>query len=71
MIKTKVERVSGGVAQDLEAKGSTHDILIELKALNIGVLGSLSLSVNGEEMTLDERIKLFCKIMNIEEGRGR
>ena len=32
MIKTKVKKVDDGVIQKLEAKGSTINLLIELKA---------------------------------------
>lgn len=49
MIKTKVEKCGGGVMQELDAKGTARTLLIELKALNIGVLSSLTLIANGEE----------------------
>lgn len=67
MIRTKVEKFDGGVMQDLDAKGTTCTLLIELKALNIGVLSSLSLIANGEEMPMDKRIELFCDILKIKE----
>ena len=60
MIKTKTEKVDDGVIQELEAKGSTKNLLIELKALNIGLLSSLSF---GMELSIDERIALFCEFM--------
>lgn len=67
MIRTKVEKCGGGVMQELDAKGTTRTLLIELRALNIGVLSSLSLIANGEEMPMDKRIELFCDILKIKE----
>lgn len=70
MIKTKTEKVDNGVIQELEAKGSTANLLIELKALNIGVLSSLSFGSFGKELSIDERIALFCEIMKAEDDDG-
>ncbi len=67
MIKTKTEKVDDGVIQKLKAKGSTKDLLIELKALNIGLLSSLSF---GKELSIDERIVLFCEFMKAEDDDG-
>lgn len=67
MIKTKTEKVDDGVIQELEAKGSTKNLLIELKALNIGLLSSLSF---GKELSIDERIALFCEFMKAEDDDG-
>lgn len=64
MIKAKIEKVDDGVIQDLEAKGSTLDLLIELKALNIGLLSSLSF---GKGLSIDKRIALFCEFMKTED----
>ena len=45
MIKTKVESLSdSAVAQELEIKGSTSVLLVELRALVIGVLNGITLT---------------------------
>lgn len=66
MIKIKVETKGNIIEQDLEAHGKTAELLAELKALNIGVLESISLKNNGEELTIAERVELFCKIMKLQ-----
>lgn len=48
-------------------KGTARTLLIELKALNIGVLSRLTLIANGEEMPMDKRIDLFCDILKFKE----
>lgn len=66
MIKTKVESISSNaVAQELEVKGSTTMILLELRALVTGVLNGIELTAKGteRELTIDERIDLFVKLM--------
>lgn len=66
MIRTKVESVSkAGITQELEMKGSTAQVLVELKALVTGVLTGMDLKYREEknEMTLDERIEFFCELM--------
>ena len=66
MIKTKVESISSNaVAQELEIKGSTTMLLLELRALVTGVLNGLPLTAKGteRELTIDERIDLFVKLM--------
>ena len=67
MIKTKVESISSNaVYQELEVQGSTKVLLLELRALVTGVLNNMTLSAKGtdRELTIDERIDLFCKLMN-------
>jgi hypothetical protein len=66
MIKTKVESISSNaVSQELEVQGSTKVLLLELRALVTGVLNNMTLSAKGtdRELTIDERIDLFCKLM--------
>lgn len=66
MIKTKVESISSNaVAQELEIKGSATMLLLELRALVTGVLNGLTLTAKGtdRELTTDERIDLFVKLM--------
>ena len=70
MIKTKTEKVDDGIIQEVEAKGSTKDLLIELKALNIGLLSSLSFGKFGKELSINERIALFCEFMKAEDDDG-
>lgn len=71
MIKTKVDSMGkAAITQDLEVKGSTSQILVELKALTIGVLNSMDITRRKDqsELTLDDRIELFCKLLkNISE----
>lgn len=66
MIKIKVETKGDIIEQDLEAHGKTEELLAELKALNMGVLTSISLKSNGEELTTAERVELFCQIMKLQ-----
>lgn len=66
MIKTKVESLSdSAVAQELEIKGSTSVLLVELRALVIGVLNGITLTERDtdRELTTDEQIKLFIYLM--------
>ena len=75
MIKIKVETKGDIIEQDLEAHGKTEELLAELKALNMGVLTSISLKSNGEELTTAERVELFCQIMKLqgdmEQGKSK
>ena len=66
MIKAKAELFNGGASVQLEAKGSTKDVLIELKSICVGALSSMGITRKGEneELSLEERIKLFCKLLN-------
>jgi hypothetical protein len=66
MIKTKVDSMGKqAITQDLEMKGSTTQILVELKSLTIGVLNSMDITRRKDqsEMTLDDRIELFCQLL--------
>lgn len=66
MIKTKVESISSNaVAQELEIHGGTSVLLLELRALVTGVLNGMTITAKGtdRELTIDERIDLFCKLM--------
>lgn len=66
MIKTKVESISSDTAfYDIKTHGSTEVLLLELRALVIAVLSNMTLSAEGtdRELTIDERIELFCKLM--------
>lgn len=66
MLKIKVETKGDIIEQDLEAHGKTEELLAELKALNMGVLTSITLKNNGEELTTAERVELFCQIMKLQ-----
>ncbi len=73
MIKAKAELFNGGCSVQLEVKGSTKDLLLELKSVCVGTLSSMGITRKGEseELPLDERIKLFCKLLSEEdEGDG-
>ena len=69
MIKAKAELFNGGCSVQLEVNGSTKDILIELKSVCVGALSSMGITRKGEneELPLEERIKLFCKLLNEED----
>ena len=69
MIKAKSELFGGGCSVQLEVKGSTKDLLLELKSVCVGALSSIGFTRNGEteELPLDERIKLFCKLLSEED----
>lgn len=69
MIKAKSELFGGGCSVQLEVKGSTKDLLLELKALCVGALSSMGITRKGEteELPLNERIKLFCEFLNMED----
>lgn len=71
MIKTKVDSMSNtAITQELEVKGSTYQILEELKALTIGVLNSMDLTRRKDqsELTIDDRIELFCQLLKNVSG---
>lgn len=71
MIKTKVDSMSNtAITQELEIKGSTYQILEELKALTIGVLNSMDITSRKDqsELTLDDRIELFCQLLKNVSG---
>jgi hypothetical protein len=71
MIKTKVDSMGKeAITQDLEVKGSTSQILVELKALTIGVLNSMDIRRRKDqsEMTMDDRIELFCQLLKNVPG---
>ena len=71
MIRTKVDSMGKeAITQDLEMKGSTSQILVELKALTIGVLNSMDITRRKDqsELTMDDRIELFCQLLkNVSE----
>lgn len=71
MIRTKVDSMGeNAVTQELEIKGSTYQILEELKALTIGVLTSMDMTHRKDqsELTMDDRIELFCQLLkNVSE----
>lgn len=71
MIRTKVDSMGkNAVTQDLEVKGSITQILVELKALTIGVLNSMDITRRKDqsELTMDDRIELFCQLLkNVSE----
>lgn len=71
MIRTKVDSMGKeAITQDLEVKGSTTQILVELKALTIGVLNSMDITRRKDqsELTMDDRIELFCQLLkNVSE----
>ena len=71
MIRTKVDSMGkNAVTQELEIKGSTSQILVELKALTIGVLNSMDIThrKDNSELTMDDRIELFCQLLkNVSE----
>lgn len=71
MIKTKVDSMGkNAVTQELEIKGSTYQILEELKALTIGVLNSMDIThrKDNSELTMDDRIELFCQLLKNISG---
>lgn len=71
MIKTKVDSMGKeAITQDLEMKGSTSQILVELKALTIGVLNSMGITRRKDqsELTMDDRIELFCQLLKNVSG---
>lgn len=71
MIRTKVDSMGKeAITQDLEVKGSTSQILVELKALTIGVLNSMDITRRKDqsEMTMDDRIELFCQLLKNISG---
>ena len=63
MIEVKVKKEDKVVVQELCASGSTRDLLLELTALTRGVLSSLTLIANGEEMPMDKRVEMFCDLL--------
>ena len=71
MIRTKVDSMGkAAITQELEVKGSTSQILVELKALTIGVLNSMDITRRKDqsELTMDDRIELFCQLLkNVSE----
>lgn len=67
MIKAKSELFNGGASVQLSIKGSTKDLLLELKALCVGVLGSVEFPKKaGGEATLNERIAVLCDLLYTE-----
>lgn len=66
MIKTKAELFNGGCSVQLSLKGTTKDLLLELKALCVGVLGSVEFpkKIDGREATLDERIAILSELLS-------
>ena len=67
MIKAKSELFNGGASVQLSIKGSTKDLLLELKALCVGVLGSMEFPKKaGGEATLNERIAILCDLLYAE-----
>lgn len=67
MIKAKSEQFNGGTSVQLSLKGTTKDLLLELKALCVGVLGSVEFpKKTGEEATLNERIAVLCDLLYTE-----
>lgn len=66
MIKAKAELFGGGCSVQLEVNGSTKDLLLELELVCVGTLSSMRITRKGEteELPLDERIKLFCKLLS-------
>ena len=68
MIKAKAELFNGGASVQLSLKGSTKDLLLELKALCVGALGSMEFpKIDGREATLDERIAILCELLSEED----
>lgn len=71
MIRTKIDSIGNtAFTQELEFSGSNYQILIELKALASGVLSKLHMKSrkNQSEMTMDDRIELFCQLLkNVSE----
>ena len=71
MIKAKAELFNGGASVQLSLKGSTKDLLLELKALCVGALGSMEFpKIDGREATLDERIAILCELLSEDEDDG-
>lgn len=65
MIKAKSELFNGGASVQLSLKGTTKDLLLELKALCVGVLGSVEFpKIDGREATLDERIAILSELLS-------
>ncbi len=66
MIKAKSELFNGGASVQLSLKGTTKDLLLELKALCVGVLGSVEFpkKIDGREATLDERIVILSELLS-------
>lgn len=66
MLKAKAELFDSGCSVQLEVKGSTKDLLLELKSVCVGTLSSIGITRKGEteELPLDERIKLFCEFLS-------
>lgn len=68
MIKAKSEQFNGGTSVQLSLKGTTKDLLLELKALCVGVLDSVEFPKKaGREATLNERIAIFCELLYMED----
>lgn len=65
MIKAKSELLNGGASVQLSLKGTTKDLLLELKALCVGALSSMEFpKIDGREATLDERIEILCELLS-------
>lgn len=70
MIKTTVKHLGRGVvSQDLELQGRADQLLYELTALVTGILSGMKLQEkwSGDEMSIEERIDLFCDLLKEEE----
>jgi hypothetical protein len=68
MIKAKSELFNGGASVQLSLKGTTKDLLLELKALCVGALSSMEFpKIDGREATLDERIEILCELLCEED----
>ena len=68
MIKAKAELFVGGASVQLSLKGTTKDLLLELKALCVGALSSMEFpKIDRREATLDERIEILCELLCEED----
>ena len=68
MIKAKAELFNGGASVQLSIKGTTKDLLMELKALCVGALGSMEFpKIDGSEAALNERIAILCDLLYAED----